>query len=61
MAVDLKDVLAMDEGRYQWVGELSPEDVADLPSDQLTLARIQNEQETRREKAREMMRSITAL
>jgi ectoine hydroxylase-related dioxygenase (phytanoyl-CoA dioxygenase family) len=53
--------IAMDEGRYQWVGELSPEDVAGLPSDALTLARIQNERETRREKARELMQSITAL
>ena len=53
--------IAMDEGRYQWVGELSPDDVADLDPDRLTLARIQNAQETRREKAQALMRSITAL
>jgi len=53
--------LAMDEGHYQWVGELSPDVLPSLHPDQLTLARIQTERETRREKAQELMRSITAI
>jgi ectoine hydroxylase-related dioxygenase (phytanoyl-CoA dioxygenase family) len=53
--------IAMDEGRFRRVGELSLEDVKGFPLDELTLAGIQSEHETRREQAREAMRTITAL
>jgi ectoine hydroxylase-related dioxygenase (phytanoyl-CoA dioxygenase family) len=53
--------IAMDEGRYHRVGELSPDSLASLKPEDLTLARIQNERETRRESAQALMRSITAL
>lgn len=50
--------IAMDEGRYQRVGELSPDSIASVSPDQLTLAVIQNQYETKRERARLMMRAI---
>jgi ectoine hydroxylase-related dioxygenase (phytanoyl-CoA dioxygenase family) len=53
--------IAMDEGRYVPVGELSPEDLQAHQVGDYGLARIQSEHETRREYARTMMQAITAL
>lgn len=53
--------IAMDEGRYSRVGELTRDDVDAPQSQGLTLARIQGEHETARERARELMGAITAL
>ena len=50
--------IAMDEGRYQWVGELSPDNIASGSPDDLTLAGIQMQHETKREQARLMMQAI---
>lgn len=50
--------LAMDKGRYQRVGELSPQTVSAMQAHDLTLGQIQEAQETRREKARQLMRAI---
>ena len=50
--------VAMDEGRYQRVGVLSPDSIASVSPDQLTLAVIQNRYETKRERARLMMQAI---
>ncbi len=53
--------LAMDEGSYTWVGELSPEGIDGYaPADRLTLTQLQERHETRRSHARELMRGITA-
>lgn len=52
--------IAMDEGTYARVGELSPGDVDSLDLGQFTLARIQSQHETPRERAQALMRTITA-
>ena len=50
--------LAMDAGEYHRVGELNLKDVESGALDDLTLPRIQNERETRREHARKLMRKF---
>jgi hypothetical protein len=53
--------IAMDEGRYSRVGELSLADAETIDPAEFTLARLQEEQEKPRETARKLMRAITAL
>lgn len=50
--------IAMDEGRYQRVGPLSPADVAGVDRASVTLADIQQSQEPARPGARKLMASI---
>lgn len=52
--------IAMDEGRYQRVGELSMRDL-DGKLDGLTLAQIQNQYETQRERARALSLKLSQI
>lgn len=50
--------IVMDEGGYQWVGELTPDGSAEQQLAGLSLPRLQNERETVRTHAQGLMRSI---
>ena len=53
--------IAMDEGRYERINELSLEDVRSGISDRMTLPTIQREHETTREYAKGIMSAINAI
>ena len=53
--------IAMDEGRYERINELSLEDARSGISDRMTLPTIQREHETTREYAKGIMSAINAI
>ncbi len=51
--------IAMDEGRYERVGELRPGEISESSVNKLALAQMQNDHETLRVRARRLMREIS--
>ena len=51
--------IAMDEGRYERVGELRPGEISESSVNKLALAQMQNDHETLRARARRLMREIS--